>query len=99
MTKIPKYIIDKVLETAKIEEVVDDFEDVKLRKKGVRYQGICPFHEDKDYGNFIVYPKENCYRCFACDAKGGPVQFLMAHQGMDFPTAIRWLGSMYQRSY
>ena len=95
MTKIPKYIIDKVLETAKIEEVVDDFEDVKLRKKGVRYQGICPFHEDKDYGNFIVYPKENCYRCFKCDAKGGVVDFLMAHERLSYPDAIRWLGKKY----
>ena len=95
MTKIPRHIIDKVLDTAKIEEVVDDFEDVKLRKKGVRYQGICPFHDDKDYGNFIVYPKENCYRCFKCDAKGGVVDFLMAHEKLSYPDAIRWLGKKY----
>ena len=95
MTKIPKHIIEKVLETAKIEEVVDDFKDVKLRKKGVRYQGICPFHDDKDYGNFIVYPKDNCYRCFKCDAKGGVVDFLMAHERLSYPDAIRWLGKKY----
>ena len=95
MAKIRQDIIDHILDVARIEEVIGDFKDVKLRKKGVRYEGICPFHEDRDYGNFSVYPKENCYRCFKCDAKGGVVDFLMEHEKLSFPDAIRWLGKKY----
>ena len=95
MAKIRQDIIDNILDVARIEEVISDFPDVKLRKKGVRYEGICPFHEDRDYGNFSVYPKENCYRCFKCDAKGGVVDFLMAHEKLSYPDAIRYLGKKY----
>ena len=95
MAKIRKDIIDHILDVARIEEVISDFPDVKLRKKGVRYEGICPFHEDRDYGNFSVYPKENCYRCSKCDAKGGVVDFLMAHEKLSYPDAIRYLGKKY----
>ena len=95
MAKIRKDIIDHILDVARIEEVIGDFKDVKLRKKNVRYEGICPFHEDRDYGNFSVYPKENCYRCFKCDAKGGVVDFLMAHEKLSYPNAIRYLGKKY----
>lgn len=95
MAKIRQDIIDHILDVARIEEVIGEFKDVKLRKKGVRYEGICPFHEDRDYGNFSVYPKDNCYRCFKCDAKGGVVDFLMEHEKLSFPDAIRWLGKKY----
>lgn len=85
---------------AKIEDVVSDF--VKLRKSGVNYTGICPFHDDKHDGNFIVRPSTvsearggNTYRCFVCDKKGGPVQFLMDAEHMTFPDAIRYLGKKY----
>lgn len=100
MPKIEKWIIDKVLDAAKIEEVVGEF--VTLRKAGVNMTGLCPFHEDHEDGNFIVRPSKisaknhgNTYRCFKCDAKGGPVQFLMNNQNMTFPDAIRWLGKKY----
>ena len=95
MTKIRQDIIDDILRCARIEEVIADFEEVKLKKKGVRYVGICPFHDDKDYGNFVVYPKENCYRCFNCDAKGGVIEFLMKHAKLSYPDAIRYLGKKY----
>lgn len=93
MAKIPEEIVNKIIETAKIEEVVSDF--MELRKTGVRYTGICPFHDDHEDGNFIVYPEGNCYRCFACEAKGGAVTFLMEHANMSFPDAIRYLGKKY----
>ena len=93
MAKIAKSIIEKILETAKIEEVVADFID--LKKKGVRYLGLCPFHDDKSLGSFVVYPKENCYKCFSCGAKGGVVDFLMNHAKMSYPDAIRYLGKKY----
>ncbi len=91
--KIDELIITRIKEAAKIYDVVADF--VKLRKTGVRYTGLCPFHEDRHDGNFVVYPRGNCYKCFACDAKGGPVEFLMAHEGLSFLDAIRYLGKKY----
>jgi hypothetical protein len=93
MPKIEKYIIERILETAKIEDVVGDF--VPLKKKGVRYLGICPFHDDRSLGSFVVYPKGNCYKCFSCGAKGGVVDFLMNHEHLSYPDAIRYLGKKY----
>ena len=93
MAKIEKYIIERILDTAKIEEVVADF--VTLKKKGVRYLGLCPFHDDRHLGSFVVYPKGNCFKCFKCDAKGGVVDFLMMHEHLSYPDAIRWLGKKY----
>ena len=100
MPKISEDIIRAVTDAAKIEDVVGDF--VTLRKAGVNMTGICPFHDDKHDGNFIVRPSTiseanhgNTYRCFVCDAKGGPVQFLMNAEHMTFPDAIRYLGKKY----
>ena len=100
MPKIPDEVVKRVLDRAKIEDVVGDFVD--LRKAGVNMTGICPFHDDKHDGNFIVRPSSipearhgNTYRCFVCDKKGGPVQFLMDHERLSFPDAIRWLGKKY----
>jgi hypothetical protein len=93
MAKIEKHIIDRILDAAKIEEVVADF--VTLKKKGVRYLGLCPFHDDRHLGSFVVYPKGNCFKCFKCDAKGGVVDFLMKHENLSYPDAIRWLGKKY----
>ena len=98
MAKIEQYIIDKVIEAADIVDVVGDF--VTLRRAGVNMTGLCPFHDDKHDGNFIVRPKNlknggNTYRCFVCDKKGDAVKFLMEHEGLSFPDAIRWLGKKY----
>ena len=101
MPKIEQYIIDKVKDEADIVDVVSDF--VTLRKAGVNYTGLCPFHDDKTDGNFIVRPKKarvggNTYHCFVCMRKGeggGPVDFLMKHEHMSFADAIRWLGKKY----
>lgn len=100
MPKISEDIIRAVTDTAKIEDVVSDF--VTLRKAGVNLTGICPFHDDQHDGNFIVRPSTvpekrggNTYRCFVCDAKGGPLQFLMNAEHMTFPDAIRYLGKKY----
>ena len=100
MPKISEDIIRAVTDAARIEDVVGDF--VTLRKAGVNMTGICPFHDDQHDGNFIVRPSSipearhgNTYRCFVCDAKGGPVQFLMNAENMTFPDAIRYLGKKY----
>lgn len=91
--RIDPIIIDRILDTARIEEVVGDFID--LHKRGVRYLGLCPFHDDRHLGSFVVYPKGNCFKCFKCDAKGGVVDFLMKHEKLSYPDAIRWLGKKY----
>ena len=93
MGRIDKITIERILNAAKIEDVVGDFVD--LRKKGVRYLGLCPFHDDRHIGSFVVYPKGNCYKCFKCGAKGGVVDFLMEHAHLSYPDAIRWLGKKY----
>ena len=100
MPKIPDEVVKRVIDLAKIEDVVGDF--VTLRKAGVNLTGLCPFHDDRTDGNFIVRPSSipearhgNTYRCFVCDHKGGPVQFLMEHERLSFPDAIRWLGKKY----
>lgn len=93
MPKINEDIVRSIIDRASIVDVVGDF--LKLRKTGVRYTALCPFHSDKHDGNFFVYPAKNCYKCFTCDAKGGPVEFLMNYLHIDFPDAIRWLGRKY----
>lgn len=93
MAKIDKFIIERILDTARIEEVIGDFVD--LKKKGVRYLGLCPFHDDRHIGSFVIYPKGNCYKCFSCGAKGGVVDFVMNHEKLSYPDALRWLGKKY----
>jgi hypothetical protein len=90
MAKINDTIVKRILDATHIEDVVGKF--VELKKRGPRYLGLCPFHDDRHIGNFSVYPKGNCYKCFACDAKGDAVTFLMESQKMSFADAIRWLG-------
>ena len=101
MPKIPDDIIRRIQDIARIEDVVSDC-GVKLRKAGVNLTGLCPFHDDRHDGNFIVRPSTisekdggNTYRCFVCEKKGGPVTFLMEHERLSFPDAIRWLGKKY----
>ena len=100
MPKIPDDVVKRVIDLARIEDVVGDFVD--LRKAGVNLTGLCPFHDDQHDGNFIVRPSTvseqrggNTYKCFVCEKKGGPVKFLMEHERLSFPDAIRWLGKKY----
>lgn len=85
--------IEKIKDAADIVDVVGEF--LTLKKKGTRYSALCPFHGDRHEGNFVVYPAGNCYKCFACGAKGGPVDFVMQYEGKSFAEAIRWLGQRY----
>lgn len=93
MAKISKETIQRVLDAADVVDVIGDFVD--LKKKGLRYIGLCPFHDDQHATNFSVYPPKQCYTCFACGAKGDVVKFLKEHEGLSFPDAIRWLGKRY----
>lgn len=94
MPTIPAYTIKEIEERAEIYDVISG-EGIDLRKRGARYLGLCPFHDDKHIGNFSVYPAKNVYKCFACGASGGPVTFIMKYKNMSYPDAIRYLGKKY----
>ncbi|MBQ1574898.1 MAG: hypothetical protein IIZ78_27535 [Clostridiales bacterium] len=83
----------RIKETADIIDIVSDF--LELRKKGVNYETLCPFHNDRHLGSFVISPRHNCYKCFSCDAKGGPVDFLMNYAHMDYPDALRYIAAKY----
>ncbi len=80
------------METAKIEEVVQDF--VPLKRRGVNMIGLCPFHTEKT-PSFTVSPSKNIFKCFGCGQGGTPVQFLMELEQMSFPEALRYLANKY----
>ncbi|MCL4106758.1 UNVERIFIED_CONTAM: hypothetical protein GTU68_048202 [Idotea baltica] len=84
--------VQKVIDTARIEEVVDEF--VHLKKAGVNFKGNCPFHNEKT-PSFVVSPAKNIYKCFGCGRGGNPVQFMMEHEKLSFIEAIRWLANKY----
>lgn len=89
---IDRGTIDRVLEAAQIYDVVSEF--VSLKRAGAGYKGLCPFHDDRS-PSFIVTPARNLCKCFACGEGGGPVHFLMKHEQISFPEAIKWLGKRY----
>lgn len=92
---IDKLTEQKIKDAASIVDVIGDF--ITLRRKGVNYECLCPFHDDHHIGSFVVHPAMNCYRCFSCDQKGGPVDFLMNYSCTKFsyPDALRYLATKY----
>lgn len=84
--------IDRILEAANIVDVVSEF--VTLRKRGVNYVGLCPFHADKS-PSFYVSPAKNICKCFACGAGGSPVHFIMNHEQLSYFEALRFLAKKY----
>lgn len=84
--------VKEVLETARIEDVVGDF--VNLRRRGQNMIGLCPFHSEKT-PSFNVNPARNIYKCFGCGEGGDPVKFLMEHEQLSFVESIRWLANKY----
>ena len=93
MGKIDKFTEQKIKDAADIVDVVSDF--LELRRKGANYETLCPFHNDRHLGSFVVNPRHNCYKCFSCDAKGGPVDFLINYAKMEYPDALRYLAQKY----
>ncbi|MGP1477328.1 MAG: DNA primase [Phocaeicola sp.] len=89
---IDRATIDKVMDASNIVEVVSEF--VTLRKRGVNYVGLCPFHDDKT-PSFYVSPAKNFCKCFACGKGGNAVHFIMEHEQLTYPEAIRWLAKKY----
>jgi DNA primase len=89
---IDRATVDRIVEAAKIVDVVGEF--VTLRKSGVNYKGLCPFHDDKN-PSFMVSPAKNICHCFVCGKGGTPAGFLMEHEQITYPEALRWLAKKY----
>jgi len=89
---ISKKTIDEIFLAAKIEEVVGDF--VPLKKKGQNWVGICPFHDDKNPSMYVT-PRLGIFKCFVCDTAGNAVHFLMEHEKISYPEALRYLAAKY----
>ncbi len=84
--------VQKILDTADIVDVVSDF--VSLRRRGANYIGLCPFHDEKT-GSFTVSPSKGICKCFGCGKGGSPVNFIMQHEQLDYPGALRYLAKKY----
>lgn len=89
---IDRATVDKIMDATNIVDVVGDF--VTLRKAGVNYKGLCPFHDDTT-PSFMVSPSKQICKCFACGKGGTAVNFLMEHEQITYVEALRWLARKY----
>lgn len=89
---IDRPTIERILAAADIVDVVSEF--VTLKKAGMNYKGLCPFHSDST-PSFSVSPSRNYCHCFSCGKGGTPVGFIMEHEQMTYPEALRWLARKY----
>ena len=89
MAQIPQQIIDNILDAANIVDVIG--EDVTLKKQGVNYVGLCPFHNEKT-PSFIVSPAKGICKCFSCGKGGNVIWYKQEHDSLTFPEAVRELG-------
>lgn len=90
---IPAYTIASILETARIEEVVGEF--VSLKRRGSNLIGLCPFHQEKT-PSFSVSPARGIFKCFGCGKGGDSARFIMDHEHVSYPEALRYLARKYQ---
>ena len=89
---IDQITIDRIMDAARIEEVVGEF--VTLRKRGVNYTGLCPFHDEKT-PSFSVSPTKGYCKCFSCGKGGNVVNFIMEHEQLNYYDALKWLAKKY----
>ncbi|MFZ7115325.1 MAG: DNA primase [Bacteroidota bacterium] len=90
---ITKETIDRIFDAVRIEDVVGEF--VQLKKRGVNYLGLCPFHNEKT-PSFNVNPVRNIYKCFGCGKGGNAVNFIMELEHYTYPEALKFLAGKYQ---
>lgn len=89
---IPHHTIEQILNAAQIHEVVQDF--VSLKRRGVNYIGLCPFHNEKT-PSFTVSPTKGIFKCFGCGKGGNAVNFIMEHESLSYPEALKYLAKKY----
>lgn len=89
---IDRATIQRIMDAADIVDVVKEF--VTLRKAGTNYKGLCPFHNEKT-PSFVVSPSKQHCKCFSCGKGGNVVHFIMEHEQMTYPEALKWLAKKY----
>ena len=89
---IPKITIDKIIDAARVEDVIGDF--ITLKKRGANLLGLCPFHGEKS-PSFTVSPAKGIYKCFGCGKSGTAVNFIMDHDSLTYPEALKYLANKY----
>lgn len=89
---IDRLTVDRIKEAANIVEVVSEF--VTLKKSGANYKGLCPFHNEKT-PSFMVSPARGTCHCFGCGKGGNAISFIMEHEQLTYPEALRWLAKKY----
>ena len=89
---IDRATVERIKDAANIVDVVSEF--VTLRRSGANYKGLCPFHDEKT-PSFIVSPARGTCHCFGCGKGGNPISFIMEHEQMTYPEALRWLARKY----
>lgn len=89
---ITQRTIQQIMDAARIEDVVGDF--VTLKRRGANFQGLCPFHNEKT-PSFNVSPTRNIFKCFGCGKGGDPITFVMEHEHIGYPEALRYLAQKY----
>lgn len=92
MSRIPEYIVDQILQTARIEEVIGDF--VQLKRAGSNLKGLSPFTEERT-PSFMVSPAKQIFKCFSTGKGGNAASFLMEVEHFSYPEALRWLANKY----
>ena len=92
MAKIPSHIIDEIIQTARIEEVIGEF--VNLKRAGSNLKGLSPFTDEKS-PSFMVSPAKQIFKCFSTSKGGNVVSFLMEKEHFSYPEALRWLADKY----
>ena len=84
--------IQEIMDAARIEDVVGDF--VTLKRRGANLLGLCPFHNEKT-PSFNVNPTRNIFKCFGCGKGGDPITFVMEHENIGYPEALRYIAKKY----
>ena len=84
--------VSRIIETAEILDVVQDF--VTLKKRGVNFLGLCPFHNEKT-PSFTVSPSKGIFKCFGCGKGGNSVSFIMEHEHLSYAEALKFLARKY----
>ena len=84
--------IQEITEAARIEDVVSDF--ITLKRRGANFTGLCPFHNEKS-PSFSVNPARNIFKCFGCGEGGDPISFVMKHESVSYPDALRFIAKKY----
>ncbi len=89
---IDRETVDRIYAAANIVDIVGEY--VTLKRKGVNYQACCPFHNEKT-PSFVVSPSKGVYKCFGCGKGGNAVTFLMEHENITYPEALKMVAKRY----